>query len=397
MNRFGVECRIILGKVIHMKSMHIKQKKMLKQLAVGAVLVGAGFYLHILITPQAGGFAMGSGDVSVSVQSLKREDLTDKQKFIASVEAINSVDIIPQVSGYLEEVRFKDGAFVQEGDVLFVIEQNKFRANVESAEADLEKAKSDLVQVSSDYRRQAQLYKEKITPKAALEVAENKLNQAKSSVKQAEANLALAKINLSYAEIKAPISGYIGKVLVSKGNYVSPATASLARIVQTDPIRVAFSVSDKERLAFLKDIHGNTDQVRIDIVYPDGRTDEIKPENIFAGNEINPETATLPVYVDYKNPDNILIPGNYVDILVGPAERVDSLTVPTVALGQDINGTYVMTVDEDNVVHQKYVELGRISGNAQEVLSGLTDTDKVIVQGLQKVQNGIKVVPILVK
>ena len=146
-----------------MKSMHIKQKKMLKQLAVGAVLVGAGFYLHILITPQAGGFAMGSGDVSVSVQSLKREDLTDKQKFIASVEAINSVDIIPQVSGYLEEVRFKDGAFVQEGDVLFVIEQNKFRANVESAEADLEKAKSDLVQVSSDYRRQAQLYKEKIT------------------------------------------------------------------------------------------------------------------------------------------------------------------------------------------------------------------------------------------
>ena len=78
MNRFGVECRIILGKVIYMKSMHIKQKKMLKQLAIGAVLVGAGFYLHILITPQAGGFAMGSGDISVSVQSLKREDLTDK-------------------------------------------------------------------------------------------------------------------------------------------------------------------------------------------------------------------------------------------------------------------------------------------------------------------------------
>ena len=340
---------------------------------------------------------MQGGMPSVSVQKTARQDLRDKKKFIASVEAINSVDITPQVSGYLEEVRFKDGAFVNEGDVLFVIEQSKFKANVAAAEANLEKAKSDLNQVSSDYKRQEQLYKEKITPKAELEIAENKLNQAHSSVKQAEANLLLAQINLGYTEIKAPISGYIGKVLVTKGNYVSPSVLSLARIVQTDPIRIAFSVSDKDRLTFLKDIHADNRDTRFEIVQPGGKTVEVKAENFFADNEINPETATLPVYLDYKNQDNALIPGNYVDILMSIGGAKKSLVVPQLALARDINGAYVMTVDENNIVHQKYVETGRISGSVQEVIKGLTDSDIVIVQGVQKVQDGMTVNPILVQ
>ena len=380
-----------------MKSMKLKTKRIIMQSLIAAGLVGLGFYLHMALTPNRGGMGWSAGEISVSVQGLERLDLRDKKKFIASVEAINSVDIVPQVSGYLEEVRFQDGAYVNEGDTLFVIEQSKFKANVDAAEADLEKAKSDLVQVSSDYQRQAQLYKEKITPKAELEVAENRLNQAQSSVKQAEANLTLAQINLGYTEIKAPISGYIGKVLVTKGNYVSPSISSLARIVQTDPIRIAFSVSDKERLTFLKNVHGDQTDTHCEVVYPNGETIEVRAENFFADNEINPDTATLPVYLDYKNPNNTLIPGNYVDILVSVGAREPSLVVPLVAVAQDINGAYVMTVDENNVVQQKYIELGRVSGNMQEVKSGLTDMDKVIVQGLQKVKPSMAVKPILVK
>jgi len=380
-----------------MKSLKIKNKKVLKRVLVWGGFFAAGFLLHLYLTPNMSGMAMQGRTPSVVVQKPARYDLTDKKKFIASVEAINSVDIIPQVSGYLEEVRFKDGAFVNAGDILFVIEQSKFKANVAVAEANLEKAKSDLNQVSSDYKRQEQLYKEKITPKAELEVAENKLNQAHSSVKQAEANLLLAQINLGYTEIKAPISGYIGKVLVTKGNYVSPSVPSLARIVQTDPIRIAFSVSDKDRLTFLKDIHADKKETHFEVVHPDGKTIEVKAENFFADNEINPDTATLPVYLDYKNEDNALIPGNYVDILMGIGQLKKSLVVPQAALAQDANGTYVMTVDEKNTVHQKYIEVGRLSGSIQEVKKGLSDSDGIIVQGVQKVQDGMIVNPIFVK
>ena len=352
-----------------MKSIRVEHKNIIRRLLPFIICFAAGFGVSFYLyrTPSTGAMAMRAGTPSVSVQKPMRQDLADKKKFIASVEAINSVDITPQVSGYLEEVRFKDGAFVNEGDILFVIEQTKFKANVAAAEANLEKAKSDLNQVSSDYKRQEQLYKEKITPKAELEIAENKLNQAQSSVKQAEANLLLAQINLGYTEIKAPISGYIGKVLVTKGNYVSPSVPSLARIVQTDPIRIAFSVSDKDRLNFLKDVHADKKETRFEVVHPDGQLFEVKAENFFADNEINPETATLPVYLDYKNQDNALIPGNYVDILMSIGALNKSLVVPQMALSRDANGAYVMVVDENNVVHQKYVEAGRMVGSVQEV------------------------------
>ena len=378
-----------------MKLPKIKNKKLIKRTLTWGIFFAVGFVTHAYLNPMPMAPQMGPMTPSVSVQEVNRQDLTEKKKFIAEVEAINSVNIIPQVSGYLEEVRFHDGSFVQEGDTLFVIEQSKFKANVESAEADLEKAKSDLVQISSDYDRQLQLYKEKITPKAELEVAENRLNQAKSTIKQAEANLTLAQINLGYTEIKAPISGYIGKVLVTRGNYVSPSVQSLARIVQTDPIRIAFSVSDKERLTFVKDIHGENN-TRFEIVHPNGETVEIEAENFFTNNEINPDTATLPVYLDYKNQDNTLIPGNYVDILVSAGKEEKSLVIPEVAIIRDINGAYVMTVDKENKVHQTYIELGKAHGNIREVLKGLNDDDVVIVQGLQKVQDGATVKPVLV-
>ena len=380
-----------------MKFIKIKNKKVVLRVLGYVGLFGAGFLLHWCLTPKMGGMAMQRGIPSVSVQQPTHQDLTDKKKFIALVEAINSVDITPQVSGYLEEVRFKDGAFVNEGDVLFVIEQSKFKANVAAAEANLEKAKSDLIQVTNDHKRQEELYKEKITPKAELEIAENKLNQARSSVKQAEANLLLAQINLDYTEIKAPISGYVGKVLVTKGNYVSPSVPSLARIVQTDPIRIAFSVSDKDRLTFLKDVHGDKKNTRFEVVHPGGKTVEVQAENFFADNQINAETATLPVYLDYRNHDNALIPGNYVDILMSIGAADKSLVVPQSALSRDINGAYVMTVDENNTVHQKYVEAGRTLGSIQEITNGLTDTDTVIIQGIQKVQDGMTVNPILVQ
>ena len=379
-----------------MKVKRIKRKKIIKSIGIAALWFAAGFCFKSALTPDFSAMMGPKGDPFVSVQSLEKKDVSVKKKFIAEVEAINRVDIVPQVSGYLEQVLFEDGANVKEGDVLFVIEQSKFISALQAAEADLEKAKSDYVQISSDYQRHAKLYKEKVIPKATLEIMENKLSQAKSNIKQAEANLELAKINLSYTQIKSPLNGTIGKVLISKGNYVTPAS-HLARVVQTDPIRIGFSLSDKERMEFLQNLQNDAQTIRFEISYPNGELKQVAVENIFMGNEINPDTATVPVYIDYKNDDQLLLPGNYVDVLVSVGAEEKALMVPLTALAQDINGTYVLTVNPDHVAEQKYLKLGRVVEDMQEVLSGLNENDLVIVQGIQKVQTGGKVKPIMVQ
>ena len=182
--------------------------------------------------------------------------------------------------------------------------------------------------------------------------------------------------------------------MVTEGNLVSPNAQKLARIVQTDPIRIAFSVTDKERANFLK--KAKEDKVFADIRLPDGNIKSVSASKMFSDNEVNPDTATIPVYIDLENADMQLIPGNYVDIYIRFGEKNESLLVPQVALSADVNGTYVMTVNKENIAEQKYIKLGDVVEDNQVVLSGLNESDRVIVQGLQRVKNGSKVNPTLV-
>ena len=157
-----------------------------------------------------------------------------------------------------------------------------------------------------------------------------------------------------------------------------------------NPIRIAFSVSDKERSDFLKKTV-NAESVLLDVVLPNGQTQSISAQNLFFDNEVNPQTATIPVYVDFPNNDHLLVPGNYVDVYVRFNDKEEVLLVPQVALIADVNGTYVLTVDENATVEQKYVTLGDVIEDKQIVLSGLNGDEQVIVQGLQKVRAGIQV------
>ena len=167
----------------------------------------------------------------------------------------------------------------------------------------------------------------------------------------------------------------------------------MARIVQMDPIRVAFSVSDKDMLAMRKLYQDPKDSsaIKTELVLSDGTVLVNHLKSRFADNEVNTNTATIAVYAEYGNERGLLYPGNYVDIRVGEKDDKIAVMVPQAALAQDEAGNYVYTVNEDGVAEQKRVVLGDIIGTEQVVESGLSADDKVIIQGLQKVANGQKV------
>ena len=373
-----------------MKLGTVSNRKILRQVSVLALCVAAGWFLKGRLTPAVQVAGAGQQEPYVLIQGLKKADISPKTSYIGHVEAIKSVNIVPQVSGYVEKVLFKEGSHVEAGDLLFVIEQRRYLANVELRKAELQSAKASLVRAERDFKRQSQLAKQSYASKATFDTAESAYLQAKAAVEQAQANLDLAEIDLAYTEIKAPISGRIGKAQVTEGNYVN-SSQNLARIVQTDPIRVVFSVSDKEFLnSRLYNQQNGEEQIRSEIVLPNGQTIEHHFRSRFTDNEVNSDTATIAVYAEYDNEKELLIPGNYVQMRIGAKEVNMELLVPQSAIAQDEHGNYVMVV-KDGIAEQRRITLGKTVGTEQVVKSGLTKDDKVIIQGLQKVSNGSKV------
>ena len=370
----------------------IQKRVIIRHVAFAVVCMGFGWLLKAKLTPPPASMgAMVGGEPMVLTQELEIRNISPKKTFIGHVEPIKSVNLMPQVTGYIEKVLFEEGSIVNEGDILFVIEQERYIANVSLREAELASAKANLVRAERDYKRQSSLSKQNYASKATLDNAESAYLQAKAAVAQAQASLDLAKIDLGYTEIKAPISGRIGKALVTEGNYVASTLQTLARIVQTHPIRVAFSVTDKDMLNMRQRYDSKGSQIKTELVLSNGTILVNNLRSRFSDNEVNSETATIAVYAEYNNEKNLLIPGNYVDIRIGEAEDQVALLIPQGALAQDQHGNYVMVVTDPGIAEQRRVELGEIIEDKQVVLSGLSPEDKVIIQGLQKVRDGQKV------
>ena len=370
----------------------VQKRVIVRHVVILGLCVAFGWFLKAKLTPPAPSMGMmGAGEPLVLTQVLETRNIAPKKTYIGHVEPIKSVNLMPQITGYVEKVLFEEGSLVQEGDILFVIEQERYIANVSLREAELASAKANLVRAERDYKRQSSLSKQNYASKATLDNAESAYLQAKAAVSQAQANLDLAKINLGYTEIKAPISGRIGKALITEGNYVAATSQSLARIVQTNPIRVAFSVTDKDMLNMRQFYGAKGSPLKTELVLSNGTVLVNNLRSRFTDNEVNSDTATIAVYAEYNNDKDLLIPGNYVDIRIGNKDDQLALLVSQGAIAQDQHGNYVMIVTEDGVAEQRRVELGEIIEYKKVVLSVLSADDKVIIQGLQKVRDGQKV------
>ena len=315
----------------------------------------------------------------------------DKTRFIALVKPLNAVDIKTQVAGDIEEVLFTDGQFVHEGDVLFTIEKDRYEANVAAAKSTLARAEADLKQLKSDYSRQKQLHKDKFVSTADLERAESKLAQAEAAVQQAKANLQLAEIDLKHTQIIAPISGRIGQALITKGNYVSLSTPPLARIVQTTPVKITFSLTDKEHLQMRKMLMNNSlpqNRPEMQIELSDKSILPLPVDNVFLDNEMDRETASMSLYAEYDNEDELLMPNNHVTVLWKNSDDKSVVSVPQTAVYSDANGSYVMRVNPDKTVVQQYIKQGQTTHNMITVEAGLSPNDTIVLAGGQKLHSG---------
>ncbi|MBE6467010.1 MAG: efflux RND transporter periplasmic adaptor subunit [Alphaproteobacteria bacterium] len=369
-----------------MQVVKIQKRKIILNFVIIMLSVATGWYIKAKLTPNAGGMMGMMGNIPhVLVEDVKIVDVSSQKKYIASVEAINSVNLIPQVSGYIDKVLFQEGSVVNEGDILFIIEQDRYIANVDLAKAALSSAQANLVKSERDYKRQKALSTHNYASKSTLDQSESAYLQAKAAVAQAKANLELAQIDMEHTEIKAPFTGTIGKALVTEGNFVSSNSQTLARIVQKSPVRVAFSVPDKDHHLF----SGlGINNLRTKVIIPGNNVFDEKVNSYFINNEINTNTATLSVYLEYLNHSKELIPGNYVDVILSSANPQPAVVINPAAVMQDANGAYVYAVDDEGKVKETRVQLDGMFESKQIVLSGLEGNEKIIVSGVQKAKDG---------
>jgi membrane fusion protein, multidrug efflux system len=328
---------------------------------------------------------------AVTVAPVVVRDVAPQQRYIGRVTAIQAVQVVARVTAFITQVPVTQGSNVKAGQVIYRLDPSQYQAALNSAQAQLASAQAALQLAQVTYERTARLRSQNAAPQATLDQAVATRDQDQANVQAAQANVQEAQLNLSYCTITSPIDGRIGAITLTTGNLVTPSTPPLATVNQLDPIRVIFSVSSQVITAAERT--SNTEAriapglpVRIEL--PDGSIYDQTGKVAFLNNQVDPQTGTVSIYADFPNPNALLLPGEYVNVLVAPAQPEPRPLLPVEAVQTEQSGSFVLVVGPDNKVVQQRVALGRQIGQNFIVQQGLSGGERVIIQGLQKVHPG---------
>lgn len=329
--------------------------------------------------------------IPVGTVIAEKRAITQTADFVGRIEAVNRVDVRARVTGYLDEVLFKDGSTVAEGTPLFRIERAPFEAAVEQAQGALERAQGTLQNATVQRQRAEELLKTSAGSVAIRDqrVAEEKGAQGDQTT--AEANLKTAQINLGYTEIKAPIAGRIGRTKLTKGNVVGPDTGVLVQIVSDDPMYVTFPVSQREFLALKTNrLPADGQAPLVSLRFSDGSTYEQKGRVDFVDVSVERATDTVLVRATLPNPAGKLLDGTLVRVAVQADKSEEKVLVPQAALIADQQGSYVFAVEDGKAV-VKRVKVGAEAGSYVAIEQGLVGNEQIVIQGLQNLRPGVPV------
>ena len=328
---------------------------------------------------------------AVSVARVSTRVVTDTGEFIGRVTAIDKVDIVARVPGFIEERKFVEGQNVKKGDLLYRIEQATYKAAVEQQRANLAKAKATEANAKVQLERARELVRNQNVSQATLDQRTADEAAAQASVLEAEALLNQAAINLGYTEIRSPIDGRIGLATFTEGNLVQPSSGTLATIVRQDPIYVIFQVSERDVLEYKRRVAESPDKnarVTVHFKLPNGQPYPHVGTSNFIDVQVDPNTDTVAVRAKVANPDNILIPSGILGVTVERGAPKSVLVVPQAAVQLDQAGRYVLVVDQASKVEQRRITTGIEQGRDIVVTGGLKEGELLIVEGIQKVRPG---------
>ncbi len=369
---------------------------------------GTAFAALLLLLGSCGGDSEstpGMAPLVVQVVEVERADVPLYLDMVGGTLGTQDVPIRARVEGFLETMNFQEGGFVDEGALLYTIDPQPFQAKLVEAQSQLAASRTTLAKAESDLRRIAPLAEMKAVSEQDLDSAVAQEAAARAGVQAAEAAVRLAEIELSYTRIHAPIAGRIGLTQARPGEFVGrePNPVVLNVLSDIDPIRVRFSISEREYILIARSQVGRerqeanfdaeAQQVPMQLILADGSVHPHPGRLAASAQAVDAGTGTFSFEALFENPNNVLVPGQFARVRVQHEVLENAIVVPRRAVVELQGRFQLYTVDASNQVAVKDVTLGPINGNDQVIESGLADGETIIVEGIQKVRAGMTVVP----
>ncbi|WP_206861883.1 efflux RND transporter periplasmic adaptor subunit [Lysobacter changpingensis] len=324
----------------------------------------------------------------VSVAQVLNKDVSRWDEFTGRVTAIETVELRPRVSGYVQQVAYKEGQEVKKGDLLFVIDPRPYKARLAQAEADLERARAEARLAQMQDKRAQTLVEAKAISREEFETRRAASTQGDAAVRAAEAALDNARLDLQFTTVRSPIDGRAGRAMVTEGNLASADSTLLTTVVSQDPVYVYFESDEQsflryQELARKGERAATQNPVRVGLASESGYPHEGTVD--FVDNQVDPSTGTIRARAVLRNPDRIFTPGLYARVQLQGSGKFKAMLVDDKAVLTDQDRKYVYVLGEKNAATRKDVKLGPVIDGLRVVQSGLAPTDKVIVHGVQKV------------
>ncbi len=337
----------------------------------------------------------------VSVAEVICKQLGDSDEFTGRLEPVNSVEVRPRVSGYLQSVHFKEGAIVRQGDLLFQIDPRPFQAEVDRLKGELSQAKAQRSRAQSDFERAERLHNndgmsaEEYDRRAAVR------NEAEAKIASTEAALRGAELNLEFTRVTAPITGRVGRAEITEGNLVESGAAQvrpLTSLVSLDPIYVYFDVDEQTYLKYARvtQSHGTSSHDLRGAALL-GLADEDAFPHVgqvnFVDNQVSSSTGTIRLRATFANKNLALTPGLFARIRLQGGGTQSGCLAKDEAVVTDLNQKYVFVLGKNNTLTYRPVKLGPMAEGLRVVRDGLHEGDLIVVSGLQRVRPGAAVTP----
>nr|WP_320058347.1 efflux RND transporter periplasmic adaptor subunit [uncultured Bacteroides sp.] len=336
---------------------------------------------------------------TLSVLTLQRDSITLYSEYPAHIEGKVNVDIRPQAEGYIEKILVEEGMYVKAGQPLFKIDDRVYIEQLNSAKASLASALAALQTAKLEITKQTLLADHNVNSGFQLKLANAQYETAKANVQQQQAAVDLAKINLNFTTVKAPVSGYIGRIPKRIGNMVSKSDAlPLTTLSEISEVYAYFSMTEKEYLQLVvnnskQDVQDKISGLKgVSLVLADGTAYSYKGKVEMINGEFESGTGSISLRADFPNPQNVLRTGNTGRIII-PRTEQNVLLVPVLATLDIQNKVQVIRLKKDNTAERISINVSQKQGDFYVVKSGLNPGDKIVIQSLTTVQDGELIQP----